>query len=434
MLCREVLFLKTLSLLFFLPLSLFANCPIQQFHKAPYKAGWDIHFSPYAGGEDILFAHRLIERTEGYILGKTAICYSQNANARFWRLSELYLGWLPVNYLATVAQHEVFGHGYRIRDIHRGRVEVEGYSFNAPPPYGSGGAATSYNIGPSLTTTEESSIAIAGVESTAILAILTKLKWLEANQIDPRQAVLYLLCQHDLNLYIGTLKILDEDQDGHDIQMYIRSLNYTYTNNLISGARLRSLSWINLADPFTFYSIYSWFRYIVTGKETRIPMIPIYSWGYLPNLRLGLTPFGPSLYLENYLLKGKQTVYFYANGGNHSKNRYGGIGFYAPTIWSIRKWLFGFRFDAWRQPKLLLESGSTPFSEINFHEKPNKDNPLYPYSQQHAMRGGCAGSFIIGYQSVSGFEVELGYKSQGFLPGYALRASPTARLFYTLTF
>ncbi len=423
-----------LRYLFLLPFVLFANAPFQQFHDATYKLGWDIHFSPYAGGEDILFAHRIVERVEGYIVGKSPVAYSKAANARFWRLSELYLGWLPLNYLATVAQHEVFGHGYRIRDINRGRVKVHGYSFNAPPPYGEGGAATSYNIGENLTTTEETSISMAGVESTAILALLTKFKWLEANRIDPRQSVLYLLSQHDLNLYIGSLNVLNDDMDGHDIHMYIKSLNYTYTDHFISSGRLRSLSWINLGDPFTLYAIYSWFHYLFSGKETKIPMIPIFDWGYLPNVRLGLTPFGPEFFIENCLLKGKSPVYFYLKGGSHSENRYGGVGFYAPKIWAIRKWVIGFRFDAWRQPKLLLQPGSILFPNINFSEKPDKNNPIYPYSEQHAMRIGAGGSIIIGYESRSGFEAELGYKSQGFLPGYALRASPTARLFYTLVF
>jgi hypothetical protein len=426
------LFNKYFYLLF--PVALIANCPIKQFHEATYKIGWDIHFSPYAGGEDILFAHRAIERIEGYVLGKTSICYSKSANARFWRLSELYLGWLPLNYLATVAQHEVFGHGYRIRDINHGEAKVQGYSFNAPPPYGDGGAATGYDIGPNFTTTQETSIAMAGVESTAILALLTKFKWLEANRVDPRQSVLYLLGQHDLNLYIGSLNTSDADLDGHDIHMYIKSLNYTYTNNFISSSRLRSLSWINLGDPFTFYAIYSWFHYFLSGKETRIPMIPIYSFGYLPNIRLGLTPFGPEFFIENYLLKGNNPIYFYLKGGRHSQNRYGGIGIYVPRMWTIQKWLIGFRLDLWRQPKLLLQPGRIPFADIDFSEKPNKNDPIYPYSEQHSMGVGWGGSLIFGYQNRSGFELELGYKSQGFLPGYALRSSPTARLFYTLIF
>jgi hypothetical protein len=414
---------------------LFANCPIKQFHDATYKLGWDIDFSPYAGGEDVLFATRCAERIEGYFLGKTPVCYSKQATSRFWRATELYMGWLPANYLATVVQHEIFGHGYRIRDIGRSRAKVEGYSFNAPPPYGGGGAATSYDVGPDLTTTEETSIAMAGVESTAILALLTKFKWLEAHRIDPRQTVLYLLCQHDLNLYIGSLDILEpEDEEGHDIKMYIRSLNATYTSNFISSGRLRSLSWINLADPFTFYAIYAWLHYVDSGKETRIPMIPIYGYGYLPNLRLGLTPFGPELFIENYLLKGNSPIYFYIKGGSHSQNRYGGLGFYVPRMWNIKRWLIGCRFDLWRQPMLLLEPAAIPFAEINFSQNPNKSNPLYSYSEQHNMTLGWGGSLLFGYQGRNGFEAELGFKSRGFLPGYALRSSPTARLYYTLVF
>lgn len=426
--------MNRLAWILLFPFFLSANCPIQQFHDATYKLGWDIDFSPYSGGEDILFVHRSIERIEGYFLGKTPICFSTSAKDRFWRLTELYLGWLPVNYLATVIQHEVFGHGYRIRDIGRGRAKVMGYGFGVPIPYGDGGGYTSYDVSNSLTTTEETAISMAGVESTAILAIQTKFKWLEGGKIDPRQSVLYLLSQHDLNLYIGTLNILDEDEDGHDIKMYIQSLNYTYTNNFISQGRLRSLSWINLGDPFTFYAIYSWFRYIASGKETHIPMIRIYDWGYLPNIRLGLTPFGPEFWIENFLVKDKRPIYFYIKGGRHAKNRYGGLGIYAPKMWKNENCFVGFRFCGFWQPKLLLQEGRVPFEEINFSEKPDKNNPLYPVSDQTTKILGWGGSLIFSFSKSSGFEVELGLKSSGFIPGYALRSAPTARLFYTLTF
>lgn len=402
---------------YFLFVPFLLSAASHQFHEAPYQAGYDIDFSPYAGGEDLLFAHRAVERIEGFFVAKTSLYRSTTASARFWRFSELYLGWLPLNYLAIVVQHEVFGHGYRIRDIGSTKAQVQGYDFETPPPYGWGGAVTHYKISSSFTSTDETCVAMAGVESTAILAQLTKLKWLQAGRIDPRQTVLYLLGQHDLNLYIGSLEVSnDEELDGHDIHAYIQSLNTTYTDHSLSKGRLQSLSWINLGDPFSFYSIYAWFRYIASGKETRIPMIPIYGMGYLPGVRLGLTPFGPELFIENYLSKHKEPIYFYLKGGSHSDNRYGGMGVYVPQMWNQNGWSLGFRFDAWRQPKLLLKSGP------------------YSYAEQHAMRFGGAGSFIIAYQKRSGFEAEVGYKSQGFLPGYALRASPTLRLFYSLRF
>lgn len=406
--------------------------PKPELAPATYKISWDPHFSPYSGGEDLLFGTRLAESIEMWIFGKSPIITSKTMYARTWRLSELTMFWMPVNYLAVVAQHEVFGHGYRIRDINHGRVKVTGYFINTPPPYGEGGGATSYVMNDDLTTTQDACIAMAGVESTAILAELTKFKWLEAGRIDPRQTILYLLSQHDLNLYIGTLKTKGE-LDGHDIHGYIKSVNYTYPENLLSGARLRSLSWINLADPFTFYAIYAWFHYLSSGKETKIPMIASC---YLPGLRLGLTPFGPEVFIENYFAFKKRPFYGYLKGGHHAKNQYYGLGFYAPSIWRIQRWSFGGRIDLWRQPKLLLNPASTPIDKIDFDAKPNPSDPLYPASQQHAVRYGGAASLIIYFHGTEriGCEIEGGYKAQGFLPGYSLRAFPTIRLALGLLF
>jgi len=411
--------------------------PQRQFHEATYNFGWDIHMSPYAGGEDLLFLHRCIERAEGWAISKTPIYYSKQAQARIWRLSELFMGWLPLNYLAVVAEHEIFGHGYRIRDINRGRIKVKRYHFETPPPYGEGGGVTIYSVGDKFTTTEESSVAMAGVESTAILAWLAKLKWLESGKIDPRQTALYLLGQYDLILYIGSLDVLDDDElDGHDIHAYVQSVNQTYTASRLTNGGLRSLCWVNLADAFTYYSMYAWFHYISSGKETSIPMIPVFGYGYLPGARLGLTPFGPEYFIENFLLKDHKPIYFYVKGGAHAKNNYYGLGMYAPKIWTVGKFAFGARMDAWRQPKLLLQPGSKNIFEVDFDAPPDKENPLYPYSMQHDQKFGSAVSALISYKidHLSGFETELGYKTPGFLPGYALRASPVARVYYTLFF
>jgi hypothetical protein len=399
------------------------------------KGTWDLNMSPYAGGEDLLFATRVLEKLETYMLGKSSIAYARTAYARFWRLSELIAVWLPLNYFAILLQHEVFGHGYRVRDLDtKNLAKVDGYFFDWPPPYGPGGAATAYSIYSNFTTSEESAVSSAGVEGTAVLAWLTKLKWISSGKIDPRQSILYLLSEQDLTLYISTLKLKGEkDLDGHDIDCYIKSLNYTYTKRFLSKGRLRSLSWINLADPFTFYSIYAWFHYLSSGKETKIPMICSL---YLPSLRLGLTPFGPEIFLENFFSLKKVPLYAYVKAGNHSDNTYIGAGVYAPKIWTISNCSFGLRCDLWHQPKLLLAPGKVSFEEIDFHVKPDQDNPLYSSSQQSAKRFGIAGSLISSFQggALWGAEAELGYKSIGFLPGYSLFAYPTVRLSYNLVF
>lgn len=399
--------------------------------KGPYKLEWDIDFSPYSGGESLLFTVRTIESFNLYLNRKTPLVYASSYQGRMWRLVEALTFWLPIDYFTVVVQHELFGHGYRIRDINHGRVRVKGYSFTAPPPYGPGHAATYYSLSSKLTTTQASAITIAGVESTAILAELVKLKWLSTQKIDPRQAILYLLAEHDLNLYIGTLKSNDKDLDGHDIHSYLETLNATYTPSRLKKTQLRRLAWMNWADPMTFYAIYAFFHYLLSGKETSIPLIRNC---YLPNLRLGLTPFGPETYLEQYFLVGKSPIYSYLKGGRHAGNWYSGIGMYAPELVKFSRIYLGLHLDLWRQPKLLLNPGSISIFDIDFDTLPTP--PVYSTSQQKEVRWGAAASAIIGAKVIGpwGFEGEFGWKSPGFLPGYSLTASPTLRFATTLKF
>lgn len=404
---------------------------------ANYELCYDINMSPYAGGEDLLFSTRLIEAGTTYIAEKTGSPTSKSLLAKSVRLGELVAFYLPLNFFTTIVQHEVFGHGYRIRDINHGKISVSGYRFDFPPPYGSGNAETSFTFNPSkITTNDLTCLSMAGIEAQFILAFETKFKWLEARRIDPRQSALYIVSQFVLNLYASAEGLEEYELDGHDLHSYVESLNYTYTANRLTTSHIQALSWINLIDPFAYYSIYSWFRYIASGKETKIPMIPMFGYGYLFGARLGLTPFGPEYYFENYLLKGNKPIYFYLKGGNHAKNTYLGLGFFAPRIWTLNQWSLGARFDSWRQPKLLLQQGKVPLTELDFREQPNSNNPLYTPFQQHQTHYGCAASLIGSYRlnRAFGFQAELGVKTSGFLPGYSLYPSPVLRISYLATF
>ena len=396
---------------------------------ATYEICYDINMSPYAGGEDLLFFTRLAEHGTTYIAEKTGAPYSKSWLAKSLRFLELTGFYLPLNFFTSVVEHEVFGHGYRIRDIDNGKMSVTGYQFDWPPPYGPGNAATNFSFFPSqVTTTDLTCISMAGLEAQAILAEQTAHKWLEGRRIDPRQTVLYLASRFALNLYAPA-----DELDGHDIAEYVQSLNWTYTESACTTKQLETLSWINFADPFTYYSIYAWFHYIVSGKETNIPMIPIGGYGYLFGARLGLTPFGPEYFFDNYLAKGNNPIYFYMKGGNHAKNTYLGLGFLAPRLLIDNHWSLGVRFDSWWQPKLLLEAGNQPLTEIDFRDPPS---PLYSEAEQHAHHCGCAASLIGAYRAnkALGLQAELGVKTAGFLPGYSLRPSPVVRISYLASF
>jgi len=68
--------------------------------------------------------------------------------------------------------------------------------------------------------------------------------------------------------------------------------------------------------------------------------------------------------------------------------------------------------------------------------KPDRLNPLYPPSAQHAMHLGAGVSLIAAWElsGRSGLEAEIGYKTAGFVPGESLYAFPIARAYYSLFF
>ena len=425
-------YVKRFFFLFLSAAGLYAAEPAQ------YAFIVDPHFSPFAGGEDLLSATRVLEPAEGWFFRKAASEHSKSNRARSFRLSEMLTIWLPLNYEAMLVQHEVFGHGYRIRSLGPKLASVAGYRLGVPPPYGCGGGSTSYRISSKLTSSEEIAISMAGVEATAIMANETKWKWLTRRLIDPKQSILYLLCQHDLSDYIGSMKTLrshhGDQSQGHDIHSYLLWLNRTYPENHLSSSHLRSLCWINALDPFTFYSIWACFHYISSGRDTKIPMIEIGKIGYLFGARLGLTPFGPEIFWENYFSAGGKVFYGYLKAGRHANNPYYGAGLFLPVLWRLGKWEFGTRFDLWRQPKLLLEEGSVPITEIDDHAP--LSSPLYPSSELYAMHYGAALSLTAFYRWSKNFgcEGELGAKSNGFLPGNSLWNATIFRLGLSTSF
>ena len=82
----------------------------------------DIDCSPYMGSEDLLYFHKFFESLD-------APFFFHNRHNRKWhaaipRFLELFLFWTPLNTSMFLLQHEIFGHGYRIRDLGTSRVEL----------------------------------------------------------------------------------------------------------------------------------------------------------------------------------------------------------------------------------------------------------------------------------------------------------------------
>jgi hypothetical protein len=421
---RLSLLLQSVLLLFLSPL--FSQDPIPMRPLKSYLS-WDLQMSPYAGGEDLLFALRLIEFGETRYFKNSPLTMGKEKAAQFFRLVEMLSIWFPADFFTMVLENEVFGHGYRVRDLHLHHMaKTKKIFFKAPPPYNSGYAKFTFQVLEKFSTTGASTISCAGIEASQILAKEMKMKWISSRTLDPRQAALYFVAEQNLTLYAMHLsKLKAQNVDGSDVSEYVQNVNYTYPTDLLTKNNIQNLSYFNFLDPMTFYAIYSWFYYVNCGKEGPIPMI----YSNLPNLRFTLTPFGPQWVFENYFLIKDLPAYAYFSYGTHSKNRYLGIGFHIPSFIEIKKFSIGVRGDLWKQPKLLLFPGNVPFEEIDFEINPQTLPPLYSESDRRASEMGGALSVIGEYtkDSIGGFQLELGYKAEGYLAGYSLFSYPTVR-------
>lgn len=394
--------------------------------SAPYDVLIDPDFSPYSGGQDLLTGFKLLQVSEDLLIPP-----KEDPKEGGWtslgRFAELFLFWNPLGQLATVTQHEVFGHGYRIRDLPSRHAKVTGYQIGWPFPYALNdvGGATGFEVSDRITVAELNAISIAGIEAQDILARQLKMKWLSDQRIDARTSQLYYLSQQSLLFYALSshhhelslhFKGVDEDPfSGDDLKSYVFWMNRLYPDDEISISHIRDQSYLNLLDVFTYYSAYSWWYYILTGKQMDLPMLKIGKVGYLPGFKITLAPYGLEKNFENYLTINGVPLFLYVKWGEH-----GGVGYYGggvdyDQLFSWKGGIFGFKLDFWYQPNFLQ---STRVFDVLMGENAAVEG-------LKNRRLGVAFSLISRwYLAGSGVPfflyTEAGYKSKGYLPGYSL--------------
>lgn len=115
--------MKTIIFTTLLSIGLFAE------HK--HTAIADQHFSPQVGADNLTLALQLAEDSRLFNLNYPFLSKTP-ALGRVARFSELFLFWQPMNYASMVTQHEVFGHGYRIRALDDVGASVTKYKIDLP--------------------------------------------------------------------------------------------------------------------------------------------------------------------------------------------------------------------------------------------------------------------------------------------------------------
>jgi hypothetical protein len=398
--------------------------PLMACAQSHYEVLIDSHFSPFMGSELILSLHQTLEQREDGIIPPQETP-RRGVIPILGRAAELIVLWDPVNSCADVVQHEVFGHGYRIRSLNTGRVVS--YTLGVPQPYGTGGGATNWYAGERMTIGDLQSVNLAGLEAQNILARAVKLKWLSDHRIAPRQSSLYNLSELAPLFYSLVQATPAEEEElsfqSHDIAAYLTTLHALYPEADISLHTLRQQLAYNLIDPMIYYSIGAWWYYVFTGNALGIPMIHIGDLAWLPNLSVQLAPYGIEYYMEHYFLYKERPIYAYLKAGECAGLEYFGAGMHYDELFFQENFSVGFRWDTWYQPNFLVNWTIAEFSEGK--------RPIHTYASSLKSKWGTSASIVSRMRiqdTLTFFYSDLGYKTKGYLPGFSLKQSPIIRL------
>lgn len=364
----------------------------------------DRYFSPESGGKAMISVMR------GYALLDDAYIPSGEGNQNGWMIAGRVGKWILEGVLADylmVAQHEVFGHGFRLRELH---VPIHRYHVT---PWGGAvyfGAAR-FN---QLSLHEKIAIDVGGMEGNSILARRLQIDWLDSQKIDSREANLYIASALDQTNYVLSTRARDKTfaNNGHDVLAYINDVNRWHQKQVLSVKKLRKNILVDFFDPYLFYSAYSFGKYVVNGEQIwEYPMINIKEYQYLPALRGVLSPFGFEYQLTNYV-KGPFNNYIVTlRAGNTNGKRSKALGIEMTNLFTSDLLFLDGKLDLLHQPKLFTVNAL------------NNKNQF-----------GGAASLIGRYKLWKQLEVvgQVGYKTNGFIQGEVLRHSPILRAGFNL--
>lgn len=374
----------------------------------------DKTYSPEVGAHNLITLHRGIYALENRLF-KTR-WFDENTFGKktlgvTFRLCKTILLDNTLDHLSFLVQHEVFGHGSRYREFGHKKNRYE-LSLMFPYGHSSGWAKDgALSSGRVITPHENMAMIIGGSEASTILSNVMQYKWLQRGCINYREVFLYLLTANDLSYYILRTKRGRGVSEGNDILSFLMAINAHegYPNEEDCRLTLDDLTkyaLINILNPFQYFSLYAYFSgYLWSGKENgALPMINIWNVKYLPSFRLGLTPFGPEFYLENFIVFTKRIINLYFRYGEPTFHKFYGLGLKAIDLIHNQKLSVNARLDIWHQPSILLGGESAEAAKAG-------------------LGGALFGTVFYRISRAASsihLRVQIGYKTPGFLEGEKL--------------
>lgn len=314
--------------------------------------------------------------------------------------------------LHRVVRHEVAGHGGRIR---LADGEVLGYEIGLPPPYGTGGGATRFRF-EDAAPLDLATVFAGGLESAHIDARLLEEKWVARGRMDVREGLEYL---GDLLEVVGYVADAGRGppEPGHDVENYVVAVNRAVPEGgdgeLVTSSALGDAASVEALNPTLYYSLYAvlW-RYLVDGRtDAPVPALGIGPLRVMPTVHLRLAPFGREYAAGAVTAWGDRVVGARLRLGDGPWGRFTGLQLEGRRLYAGPRVTLGGRLGAWRQYGIAARSSDPE-------------------------PGGMA--VARGTISLDGLPVdpvvELGAKTEGWVPGEALGAGAIVRAGFSTSF
>lgn len=406
---------------------------------------FDHHFSTLTGvsvSHSLMEGYSLLWPHQGYLAHTRPYKQDSTPSLDIERLAHMCVDFC-VSGIASIANHEIFGHGFRLREI--GFNKIKYGIFYAVPNSATQIMSFKKKLSPKVFVQKEIIAHMGGIESSQVMAQQMTLQYLRQQRIVPIQAwlflqgvldgILYTLItptgdeKHalkDISVLVRAIDYPDQKSSGlheassnrplnlktlyeegylNDINNYVAKINELYDDSkALSVRQMQKAFLLNFLDPFWGYAWYFLaFEYLFKGSvHWQYPMISVGKLQYLPGLRCIMTPYGLEKQLVNYIRYNDVSAQVLVSYGQHPKHQSYGIGGQCNAVPIYTDWALGGRFYLWKQPQLFSKYPTNTSSKLGV---------------MLTLRGE--------YTLTQNFRImsRLGYKTQGYVQGEPLGTS-----------
>ena len=384
--------------------------------QRPYLVAVDRDMTPASAATDLLTLQRAVATIEDRWLPPSRFDEStrlKHALGIAYRFGKWFGLDLPQDHFLIVVGHEVFGHGARLREVGARGIR---YRFDAPAPYGGGGAVTEFEGEVLVTRADVLAIDTAGIEAQNVLADLTGRQALAAGALHYREAWLYF---ESRLLGLGYIRdVSPQSPEGHDVRDFLLDFNDACDPPActpLDAPTLKRRALLMLADPLWAYAGYGWaVSYLVHGRTaTGVPMIPLpHDVRYLPALRFEMTPYGTAVTTEHTIIRHQRVTSVSLGTGDTGRRRAWQIGVVAADVLRTARFRGDVAVTVWQQPLLDAPPNAQVFGTGGLAAATARIRLA-----RHGRLAERAGAFV-----------QVGYKSDGFVRGERLHRGPIVRI------